>query len=264
MVSHRIGEKDEQLTPAVALVLEPEAIDARLRPGTYVLAAALWSFQALQDTEKLAYAAAPLDASGKLLEPELAERLAVAAVASGQDWLEARNVVDLERAYRVANEVRLGHLAEEYEALSRALRARNEDRADVQLRTLEQHLRLQTSRLQETLQKRRDPNASVWRGRLPVILIGGGGQLPFFRSIVDDLDPWLKKHIGNEGAAFLPVAVPQTISGKTAEPHRLAVAWGLSHPDFNIGEITPADRIPDVEPPRQRDWQDGFVSKDQV
>lgn len=155
MVSHRIGEKDEQLTPAVALVLAPEAIDGRLRAGTYVLAAALWSFQALQDTEKLAYAAAPLEASGKLLEPEVAERLAVAAVAQGQDWLEARNVVDLERAYRVANDMLLGHLDEEYEAFSRELRARNEDRADVQLRTLEQHLRLQTARLQETLQKLR-------------------------------------------------------------------------------------------------------------
>jgi superfamily II DNA or RNA helicase len=155
MVSHRIGEKDEHLTPAVALVLAPEAIDGRLPPGTYVLAAALWSFQALQDTEKLAYAAAPLDATWKVLEPELAERLAVAAVASGQDWLEARNVVDLERAYMVANDMLLGHLDEEYEVFSRELRARNEDRADVQLRTLEQHLRLQTARLQETLQKHR-------------------------------------------------------------------------------------------------------------
>jgi len=153
MVSHRIGEKDEQLTPAVALRLAPEAIDGRLRPGTYVLAAALWSFQGLQDTEKLAYAAAPLDASGELLEPELAERLAVVAVASGQDWLEARNVVDLEHAYRVANDTLFGHLDEEYAAFLRELRARNEDRADVQLRTLEQHLRLQTGRLQETLQK---------------------------------------------------------------------------------------------------------------
>jgi superfamily II DNA or RNA helicase len=155
MVSHRIRERDEQLTPAVALKLAPEAIDGRLRPGTYVLAAALWSFQGLQDTEKLAYAAAPLDASGKLLEPELAERLAVAAVASGQDWLEARNVVDLELAYNVANHMLFAHLDEEYEAFSRELRARNEDRADVQIRTLEQHLRLQTARLQETLQKHR-------------------------------------------------------------------------------------------------------------
>jgi superfamily II DNA or RNA helicase len=155
MVSRRIRENDEQITPAVALKLAPEAIDGRLRPGTYVLAAQLWSFQGLLDTEKLALAAAPLDASENLLEPELAERLAVAAVESGQDWLEARNVVDLELAYNVSNDILFAHLDEEYEAFYRELRARNEDRADVQLRTLEQHLHLQTARLQETLQKHR-------------------------------------------------------------------------------------------------------------
>lgn len=129
---------------------------------------------------------------------------------------------------------------------------------------LKERCQLMLRRVISDLRKRRDPNASVWRGRLPVILIGGGGQLSFFRSIVDDLDPWLRNCTGNDGAVFLPVTVPQTISSKTAEHHRLAVAWGLSHPDFNIGEITPADRIPDIDPPRQREWQDGFVSKDQV
>lgn len=80
----------------------------------------------------------------------------MAAVASGEDWLEARNVVDLEHAYHIANEVLLGRLDEEYEAFERQLRAKNEDRADIQLRTLEQHLKQQTEKLQEILQKHRE------------------------------------------------------------------------------------------------------------
>lgn len=156
MVSSRITEGDEQLTPAVALTLNRTAVEAPVDPGTYVLAATLWSFHGLQDAEKLAYAATRLDGPDALLEPEVGERLAVAAVASGEDWIEARNVVDLERAYEVVNDVLLGNLDEEYEGFSRELRARNEDRADIQLRTLDQHLRQQTSKLEAIREKHRE------------------------------------------------------------------------------------------------------------
>jgi len=111
---------------------------------------------------------------------------------------------------------------------------------------------------------RRDPHASVWRGRLPILLIGGGSQVPFFRSLVDELNPWLMTYAGNEGTAVLPVALPRTISSTTTEYQRLAVAWGLSHQELNIGEITPADQIRDIEPRRRIDWESGYISKDQV
>ncbi len=155
MVSARIAESDDQLTPAVALTLSRAAVETLICPGTYVMAAALWSFRGLQDMERLAYAATSLNRGNELLEPEDAERLAVAAVANGEDWIEARNVVDLERAYQIANDVLLSNLDEEYEAFAWELKARNEDRADIQLRTLEQHLRQQIAKLEEILQKHR-------------------------------------------------------------------------------------------------------------
>ena len=155
MVSNRIAKSDEQLTPTVALNLSHAAVESLVRPGIYVMAATLWSFRGLQDTQRLAYAATPLDRGKDVLEPEEAERLAVASVAKGEEWLEARNAVDLERAHQVANEILFGSLDEEYEAFARELEARNEDRADIQLRTLDQHLRQQTRKLREVLEKHR-------------------------------------------------------------------------------------------------------------
>lgn len=170
MVSHRITESDEQLTPAVALILDRAEVAAIVRPGTYVLAAVLWSFQGLQDTEKLAYAAAPLDRPVEQLAPDAAERLAAAAVAHGMEWLEARNVIDLDRAYDVANEYLFGKLDAEYETFVSELRAKNEDRADLQLRSLEQHFQRQMRMLEETLEKhraaRRDGLVKATEGRI--------------------------------------------------------------------------------------------------
>ena len=146
-VSSRIGEGNEQLTPAVSLRLARSALDESIGAGTYLLAASLWSFRGLQDSEKLAHAAVRLDDPSTLLGPDLAERIAHEAVAKGEDWPEARNVVDLERAYRVVNDSLFGHLDDEFERFSREIKARNWDRADIQLRTLDQHLEQQTIKL---------------------------------------------------------------------------------------------------------------------
>lgn len=155
MVSARIKESDEQLTPAVALVLNHSTVEGLVQKGTYVLAVVKWSFRGLQDIEKLAYIATSLDRPNEILEFDDAERLAVAAIADGEDWLEACNLVNLNQAYHVANEVLLGRLDNEYEVFLRDLKARNEDRADLQLQTLEQHYRRQSDKFNEILQKHR-------------------------------------------------------------------------------------------------------------
>lgn len=111
----------------------------------------------------------------------------------------------------------------------------------------------------------RDPNARAWKTELPVLLIGGGGRAKFFRRVVDRLDPWLRKFRHNDGTRLLQVSVPDTVCRKTKDHDRLVVAWGLSHQEFNIGQITPADRISDIEPPQTNaQWKSKFVDKDQV
>ena len=151
------------------MILDRAEVAAIVRPGTYVLAAVLWSFQGLQDTEKLAYAAAPLDRPVEQLAPTL-QRDWLLRVAHGMEWLEARNVIDLDRAYDVANEYLFGKLDAEYETFVSELRAKNEDRADLQLRSLEQHFQRQMRMLEETLEKhraaRRDGLVKATEGRI--------------------------------------------------------------------------------------------------
>jgi hypothetical protein len=67
-----------------------------------------------------------------------------------------------------------------------------------------------------------------------------------------------------EFAMKLPIILPQTIIEVSHDSQRLGVAWGLSHPSLNIGDITPADQILDIELPKKKDWESYYISKDQV
>lgn len=153
MVSAQINDGDEQLTPAVAVKLRRSDAEGIPEPGLYVLAAVLWSIQGLQESERLAYAAVPLDGATTLLDPQTAERLAVAAITHGEDWIEARNQIDLEHAHHLADNELLAHLDDEFDFYVAESEARNKDRADIQLRTLDRHLAQQRDQLRETREK---------------------------------------------------------------------------------------------------------------
>ena len=53
-------------------------------------------------------------------------------------------------------------------------------------------------------------------------------------------------------------------AGSNANEQRLAVAWGLSYPPDEIGEILPPSAIDDIPPARPYDLTGRFVSKDLV
>ncbi len=153
MVGSMIKERGDELTPAVALRINASECDLSLLAGKYVLAVAHWSFAALQDVERIVYAAAQFSNSAVQLESDIAERLAAASIACGADWLEARNTVELKQAFDVANDVLFHKLDTDFEAYTQEMIARNEDRADLQLRTLEQHRKRQLEKLEGVKEK---------------------------------------------------------------------------------------------------------------
>lgn len=169
MISSQIIENGEQLTPAVAIKLKRSYLGSEFQGGLYILGVTHWSFRALQDVEKLAYSATLYEDPSVLLTANDAEKLASVSISYGEDWLEAENIIDLEKVYDIVNNVLFNNLDEEYYIFLGELTAKNEDRADVQLKSLEQHFDRQKLILEETRKKlvtqRRDQLVKATEGR---------------------------------------------------------------------------------------------------
>ena len=119
-----------------------------------------------------------------------------------------------------------------------------------------------------TTKTRKDPHADCWQSgnELPVFLAGGGANNVLHRRIVESLKPWLRQHSQNGGARLLELPIPANIDLPVAvsEFGRLAVAWGLSYPPSDIGEIFPPSAIQDKPPATAIDWTERFTSKEMV
>ncbi len=113
---------------------------------------------------------------------------------------------------------------------------------------------------------KRDPRAECWRpgNDVPIFLTGGGAQNRLHQDIVESLDPWLKQFLPESGTRIVKLPMPTTmiLPEPLRDLHRMTVAWGLSYPE--IGRAHPMHSIADVLPPRHRDYDDSFVSKDHV
>lgn len=115
---------------------------------------------------------------------------------------------------------------------------------------------------------RKDPHADCWQtgNELPVFLAGGGANNVLHRRIVESLKPWLRQNSQNAGARLLELPIPTNIDlpVTVSEFGRLAVAWGLSYPPSEIGEIFPPSAIKDKPPPTAIDWTERFTGKELV
>lgn len=119
----------------------------------------------------------------------------------------------------------------------------------------------------ETKQKR-DPNANCWQpgNELPVFLTGGGSRNKLHRSIIKDLNVWMKKHTRNSGSRLLELPVPATVDlpEPLSDLRRMAVAFGLSYLPTEIGTITSPSDIDDIHPPGVDDYTKRFPAKEEV
>jgi hypothetical protein len=140
----------------VAVKLGKDDMEPGLAQGTYAFSVQLWSIQGLQDVERLHYAAVRFNEPGVRLSDEEAERLIVTASQSGEGWLEARREIDPTQAAKIVDQECLGQAEKAFAEYLAEIRFQNEDRADVQERTLEKHLFNQKDKLIEVRNKHRE------------------------------------------------------------------------------------------------------------
>ena len=132
---------------------------------------------------------------------------------------------------------------------------------------VEQCKRCLLARISKTKQ-RRDRLADCWKpgNKLPAFLTGGGSRNDLHCNVMYQVDDYLKQNYQNDGVRLLELPAPDTIDfpEPLADMGRMAVAWGLSYPPTDIGEIRLESDIPDVPHPGTVDYGEKFVSKDQV
>jgi hypothetical protein len=114
------------------------------------------------------------------------------------------------------------------------------------------------------LRRTRDPNSPKWHKGIPVLLCGGGGASPVYQAVVRNLEAWLVKLIGGGRLVQKTVPRPTGLEGDIPDGqfHRLAVAWGLSYPRHEIGDIVPPSDIDDVGPPSLSDYSHLYPAKE--
>jgi len=111
------------------------------------------------------------------------------------------------------------------------------------------------------VQTRRDryPLAPEWEQWLPTFLCGGGSSCDIYEEVLKVCDAKLGS-MGWRWQGLQKTVLPRPGSDELHAPflgpddfHRLAVAYGLSHPLFEIGEVHLPEAIPDAEGPEMRE-----------
>lgn len=119
----------------------------------------------------------------------------------------------------------------------------------------------------QDLKINRDPNSPRWTSYLPVFLAGGGSAMSFYQDFISDESARLSAfHQSCEGIEQLSLEKPSNLVAHIDPQtyHRLAVAWGLSFPETDIGSVTPPSEIQNIESKESIDPYEGFISKDMV
>lgn len=118
------------------------------------------------------------------------------------------------------------------------------------------------------LKTKRYPRAPCWQDRVPMFLSGGASPMGFYREAVEHISTKLTRLYAEcSGIERMSLTKPEPLEADGISDdtyHRIAVAWGLSYPDTDIGGVTRPTDIDDIGPRKVADHSSREISKDQV
>ena len=117
------------------------------------------------------------------------------------------------------------------------------------------------------LKQNRDPNSDRWKTGLPIFLCGGGKDIALYRQALNEHNIWLQQYTNIKELLIKEIPMPENLRAENLnrkDYHRFAVAYGLSFPSYDIGEIKPPQEIEHIQRSEQKDHSDRFVPKEYV
>lgn len=152
-VASRVAETDApKLRPAIAARITAKDLrsSTSIAPGRYVVMAMLWRFHGQVEQERIAYAGFSV-ADRRTIADEDAEILLLTAAESGTLWAGAAGLLDSNVLADLCEERLVEGLSARFLEEKARRKAEQDDRATIQLRTLEQRLGEERRRLRETI-----------------------------------------------------------------------------------------------------------------
>ena len=121
-----------------------------ISPGIYVFYVDRWSFKGIKEIEKLNTVACQYASPTNFLSDKNAEKLVTTAARLGKDWMGASTQIDFDMATELVEQC-MESSDDRFEAYTKQLTHENNDRADIQEKTLLQHRDRQLEKLESLL-----------------------------------------------------------------------------------------------------------------
>jgi len=160
-VSYKIRQLAKKYYSPVGVQIDRSKV-GKIKPGIYVFSIQLWSLEGVRDIEKLNYEIISIANKKEFLDSELSEKLIVAASMEGEDWLTAKQEIDLDNTVRIIEQC-IERSESEYLKYVQEVQNENNDRADIQEKSLLSHEERQMSMLNDLREKH------LAKGRLSLV-----------------------------------------------------------------------------------------------